>query len=354
MRVFAAPHRYVQGPGVLDLLPGIVSEHGRPLVVMDPFVRELLGPRMAALLPGAEIRLLAGEITAAAADWLAKGAEGTAVVVGVGGGKSLDAAKAVALRLSVPVVTVPSVASNDSPTSGAIAMYDDEHRLVGLDHLPRNPDVVLVDTTLVAAAPTTFLRAGIGDAVAKRFEAAGCAAGTGLTPLGTRPLLTGGAVADACYATLRRSAVAALAACERGEVDQELEDVVEAVVLMSGLGFENGGLSLAHSLTRGLMVSRGAGEAMHGFHVAWGLLVQLVVEGRSPDEVDDVRAFLRSTGLPTSLAELGMPDPTREELRTIASRTMTAPHLSNLSVGLTEESLCEAFEALEAIEPLNR
>lgn len=356
-RTFAGPLRYVQGPGALRALGTLLAPYGqRPLVVTDAYVRELLGDRLAAILATSglspQFRELTGEITAAAADELAASAPGSdaGVVVGVGGGKSLDAAKAVALRLGLPVVTVPSVASNDSPTSGAIAMYDDEHRLVSVDKLPANPHVVVVDTELVAAAPVAFLRAGLGDAVAKKFEAAACRAGSGLTTLGTRPLLIGSAIADACYDVLREHGSAGLAACERNEVDESLEALVEAVVLLSGLGFENGGLSLAHSLTRGLMQARGARTAMHGQQVAWATLVQLVAQQASAEEVAELRLFLLDVGLATALPALGMDSPTDEELRAIARTTMTAPHLANLAVPVTEDLIVEAILAVEALD----
>jgi glycerol dehydrogenase len=354
--MFAGPLRYVQGPGVLDLLGALLAPYGdRPLVVTDAYVRGLLGDRLTAILARSGVspvfRELPGDITAGAADEIAASAReiGAGVVVGVGGGKSLDAAKAVSLRLGLPVVTVPSVASNDSPTSAAIAMYDDDHRLVSVDRLPANPHAVVVDTELVAAAPVAFLRAGIGDAVAKKFEAAACRAGSGVTALGTRPLRIGSAIADACYDVLREHAAAGLAACERKQVDESLEAVVEAVVLLSGLGFENGGLSLAHSLTRGLMQARGAREAMHGEHVAWATLVQRVVEQAPAEEVSDLRSFLLEIGLPTELGNLGMPSATAEEIRAIARITMTAPHLANLAVPLTEDLLVDAVVAVEGL-----
>ncbi|GCD90007.1 glycerol dehydrogenase [Nocardioides sp. LS1] len=352
VRAFAGPLRYVQGPDALDLLPPVLAPYGpRPLLVTDTYVQSLLGARLSSLLADLSpaFLLLRGEITAGAADALAAAGRpvGAGVVVGVGGGKALDAAKAVSLRLGLPVVTVPTVASNDSPTSGAVAMYDDDHRLAAVDRLPANPHAVVVDTALVAAAPVRFLRSGVGDAVAKTFEAAGCRAGSGVTALGTRPLLVGSALADACYAVLREHAVAGLAACERGEVDDSLEALVEAVVLLSGLGFENGGLSLAHSLTRGLMRARGASTAMHGEHVAWATLVQLRVTGASADEIDDLRAFLVACGLPVTLAGLGMPDSTAEEVRAIAAVTMTAPHLANLAVPVDEDLLVDAILAIE-------
>ena len=354
--MFAGPLRYVQGPGALDLLGEVLAPYGdQPLIVTDAYVHGLLGDRLTVILARSGMspvfRELAGEITAGAADEITASVReiGPRVVVGVGGGKSLDAAKAVSLRLELPVVTVPSVASNDSPTSAAIAMYDDDHRLVSVDRLPANPHAVVVDTDLVAAAPVAFLRAGIGDAVAKKFEAAACRAGSGVTALGTRPLQIGSAIADACYDVLREHAAAGLAACERNRVDESLEAVVEAVLLLSGLGFENGGLSLAHSLTRGLMQARGARDAMHGQQVAWATLVQRMVEQAPANEVSDLRSFLIEVGLPTELDGLGMPSPTVEEIRDIARITMTAPHLANLSVPLTADLLVDAVLAVERL-----
>lgn len=354
--MFAGPLSYLQGAGALGALGDVVAPHGpRPVVITDPFVHSLLGDRLVDILGAAglrpEVRILPGEITATAVTELTRTVAdvGAGVVVGVGGGKALDAGKAVSLRLGVPVVTVPTVASNDSPTSRAIAMYDDDHRMVAVDQLPANPYAVVVDTALVAAAPVRFLRAGVGDAVSKAFEASGCAAGTGVTTLGTRPLLVGTALAQACYATLRTHAVPGIAACERHEPTDDLEALVEAVVLLSGLGFENGGLSLAHSLTRGLMMGRGARYALHGEHVAWATLVQCMAERSPAAEVSELRDFLRAVGLPVSLRELGMEDPRPEEIRDIALIALTAPHVANLARTVTEDALVAAITDVEHV-----
>ncbi len=126
----------------------------------------------------------------------------------------------------------------------------------------------------------------------------------------------------------------------------DLEALVEAVVLLSGIGFENGGLSLAHSLTRGLMRARGARDALHGQHVAWATLVQRrrarPARGRRPARVP------RAVGLPASLRDLGMPDPTPAEIRGIATVTMTAPHLANLASPVTESDLVAAILEVES------
>ncbi len=356
-RTFGSPGRYVQGPGALHHLGALAEQFdGSPIVVTDSAVMDVLGTRLMNLAWASAPRLLmiTGDITYAAIDRLADECQDVspAVVIGFGGGKALDSAKALSVRLNVPVITVPTIASNDSPTSSAIAMYDDNHHLVSVDMMAANPHTVLVDTELISQAPPHFLRSGIGDAVAKVFEAEGCAQGTGLTPLGTRPLRIALAIGMSCYETLRADAQTALADCAEGRLSDPVERVVEAVVLMSGLAFENGGLSLAHSLTRGLMRVKGAKDLPHGYHVAWGALVQIQAEGRGDDEVLDLAKFLTSVGLPVCSGDLGLVSPWPEQHSTIARYTMTAPHLANLSVEVDETRIVAAIERVDALVAL--
>ncbi|MDB5659693.1 MAG: alcohol dehydrogenase [Cypionkella sp.] len=354
--LFGAPHRYYQGPGAFDLLGQVAAPFGpNPLIVADAFVLQMLGDRLAAVCAASGLtpilRPFEGEITYPAIEALIASLSGVVpgIAVGIGGGKSLDAAKAVALKLRLPVVTVPTIASNDSPTSAAIAMYDEHHTMIAVDRLHRSPEAVLVDTALIAKAPLRFLLAGIGDAISKKFEADGCRDGTGVTPFGTRPTLTAIAIADACYATLRRHGSAGVVAAARGEVTPDLEAVIEATLLMSGLGFENGGLSLAHSLTRGLVKVRGTRDAIHGDQIAWALLVQLAAEGRADVFIRELVQFYREIGLPTCLAQLGLHDATPAEVEEIARWTMTAPHLANLAVPIDAALIVAAIRRAEEL-----
>lgn len=353
VRIFAACPYYVQGPDAVEHLVETVRRHGdRAAIVIDEYVRTILSDKILAGFGNADAVIsFSGEITAAAVDRLAEQAR-TAdcnVAVAVGGGKALDAGKGVAKRLGVSAITVPTLASTDSPASQGIAIYDDDHRLVTVEQLDTHPAAVVVDTSILAAAPRRYLLAGIGDALAKKFEGEATLASNGRNKYGTKALQAGLIAAQGCYDVLRRHGVRAVQAAGTGVPTDDFEAVVEACFLLSALGFENTGISLAHSLTRGLVKARGVKDAPHGYQIGYGLLVQLAIEGRDRAELTDVRGFLVDVGLPTTLEELGMPEPTADEIQQIAALTMTSPHIHNVARPVTPESFIAAIRLVEGL-----
>jgi len=350
-RIFASTPLYVQGPGALAEVGMIAARIGKsPVIVIDVQVRSLVGEELErGFAHPVTIIPFAGELTDDAAAALAARSAGCDLVVAVGGGKAVDAGKATALRLAAPVITVPTIASTDGPASRGVAMYDAAHRLVRVDQMSNNPAAVVVDSRVIVQAPARFLRAGIGDAIAKTFEAEACWASRGLTKHGTRPTHAGRAIAYAGYRLLREHAKAAIADAERHEITEALEATIEACVLLSALGFENGGLSIAHSITRGLMTLRGAKDRLHGEHVAYGALVHLAAEERCDAEIEDLAAFLAAVGLPDSLAALGVERPTQADIAGIAAATMTSPHVSALPRRIDAGGVAAAVCRVEAL-----
>nr|WP_064569822.1 glycerol dehydrogenase [Gordonia sp. LAM0048] len=353
-RRFAAPQQYLQGPGVLDDVGGVVAEiGGAPIVVIDVDISELFGARIEASLAAAELRAqvipVTGPVTRGViADTLTRVSAGQGdVVVGIGGGKAIDIAKGVAEAVGRPMVSVPTVASNDGPTASVFALYDEFGRLSELGRLPANPAAVVVDTEVIAKAPIRFLVSGIGDALAKKYEAHSCARGRGVTTQGTRPLIIGEVVADGCSRILLRDSEAAVRDALAHQVTPDLEAVVEAVILLSGIGYENGGLSIAHCMTRGLQVGRGSSAHLHGYHVAYGLLVHLALEDDPEVDRDEIRSFLRALGLPTSLADLDMGEPSNAEIEALAVAAASAPHVANTWVDASVPSIIAAIEQVE-------
>ncbi|HWV12833.1 MAG TPA: iron-containing alcohol dehydrogenase, partial [Sphingobium sp.] len=178
LKIFGAPSRYIQGSGALETLGQYAALFGRrAALVIDSYVHGVLGPRIEAVCAGHGVTLVPliveGDLTPEVIDGLRAQAApaGIDMVIAVGGGKSLDAGKAVAKSSHCHLITVPTVASNDAPTSKNYVLYDAHHNLLAVEHMLFNPTIVLVDTAIIATAPVHFFRAGLGDAISKKFEA---------------------------------------------------------------------------------------------------------------------------------------------------------------------------------------
>lgn len=352
MIVFGSPARYVQGPGVLRLLGEELARIGkRATLVIDPLIHDSHGPVIAESCARAGVMLrqvrFSGECTPAEIDRLLAEAGDTGIVAAAGGGKCLDAGKALANRIGAAVVTIPTIASTDAPTSHNYVMYDADHRMLGVERLPRNPQLVVVDTEIIAQAPKRLFVAGIGDAIGKVYEAEACANAQGINMFGARSSLGALHLGRACHAVVLADAEAALAAIDRKVPDAALERVVEATVLMSGLAFESGGLSISHSMTRGLTAVPAYTAALHGFQVAYANLVQIRMENRPEAEIRALAEFHARIGLPRSLTELGAP-PDDAAFDTIAAGTMTAPHIGHFPRRVGAADIREAMRWIEA------
>src|SRR5262249_34942931 len=99
------------------------------------------------------------------------------VILGAGGGKGLDTARAAAADLDVPGGACPTVASSDAPCSALSVLYTEEGVFHQYRFYRKNPELVLVDTQVIAQGPPRLLVAGMGDALATWFEARTCGAG---------------------------------------------------------------------------------------------------------------------------------------------------------------------------------
>ncbi|MDB5612735.1 MAG: Iron-containing alcohol dehydrogenase [Devosia sp.] len=355
MIVFGAPRRYVQGPGVLSIIGGELANIGNSAILLaDERVLGIVGPTVVDSCAAAGIKLTTlkflGEITYAEIDRLVAevGSSGHDIVVAAGGGKTIDTGKLVSRALGARFVSVPTVASNDSPTSHIAVVYDAQHKLVAVEQNKANPDLVLVDTAIIAKAPLTLLSAGVGDALVKRFEVEQCINANGKNVFGAASPLSALALARACYDTVREHTVPAYAAISRGEIDHHLEALIEASVLMSGLAFESGGLSVSHGMTRGLSVIPSIAHALHGHQVAYGLLVQLVLENRDDAFMTDMRAFYREAQLPLKLADLGHDGRSNSDIDTIAQVSAEAAHMKKFFRPISGQDIARAITQIEA------
>jgi len=228
------------------------------------------------------------------------------LVVGVGGGVAMDVATAVAYRTDALLAVVPTVASTDAPTSTVAVVFDEDGTFAEVLHRDRNPELVLVDTSVVAAAPARFLAYGMGDAMATHFEARAVAVARGQTDAGGRSAFAAVDIAERAYRRVANYGADALAAVERDAVTPAVERIVEANTLLSGLGFESGGTAGAHAVQVGL-TDVGVREP-HGLLVAFGVLAELLVQDADPATLDAALDVVFEVGLDATLEELGAGD----------------------------------------------
>ena len=355
-RVFIAPARYIQGRGVLRSV-------GRYLTLLKPKRAALLmsarglrgdGATLLASLRDAGIaavpRTFGGEcsLQEIEAQVAALSVERVDCLVAAGGGKCIDAGKAIAFRLGVPVAIVPTLASNDAPCSALSVLYSPEGVSTGAEFYPDSPALVVVDTDVVAAAPERYLVAGMGDAMATWYEARVCLENpAAVTTVGARPTIASCAIGEVCAQTLFREGRAAAAAVVAGVVNDALETVVEANTLLSGLGFESGGLAAAHGVAQSwTAIPKVHAGYLHGEMVAMGTLAQLMMESR-PDEARRVAEFFAAVGLPIHLGQLGIGRSEQDAaLDVVAEATLGFPFIGNMpqpvSAALVRSSVQEA------------
>lgn len=226
-------------------------------------------------------------------------------MIGLGGGKALDTAKSVSARLHLPLVLVPTVAASDAPTSQVAVIYDEKHVKTGAIRMNPTVVLVLVDTGIIARAPVRFLIAGMGDAISTKFEAEACWASSAVNAFGGMPFNATLYLGHLAYDTIRNYGEAAITSVKKNEVSLALENVIEANILLSGLGWESGGVAAAHAVHAGFTLLEEMHQSLHGEKVAYGVLVQLVLERREKDFILDLVSFYKRVGLPTRLADLG-------------------------------------------------
>jgi glycerol dehydrogenase len=325
IRTTLFPGRYVQGVGAMARLGQELNRFGpKALIVCDPYILDNVFPSFEGAIAGAvevQVERFGGEcsdeeiarLSAAAREY------GADSITGVGGGKTLDTAKAVGYEVKIPAASVPTAASTDAPTSALSVIYSPQGVFERYLFLPMNPALVLVDTQVVASAPIRFLVSGMGDALATWFEAYSCRQAFSGNMTGDLGSYTAYELARLCYETLLEYGAMAKQAAENGAITPAVERVVEANTLLSGLGFESGGLAAAHAIHNGFTVLPDTHSAMHGEKVAIGTQAGLFLTDQPLELIDEVYDFCEEVGLPTTLEEIGLPaEVVDDDLRKIA------------------------------------
>ena len=355
-RAFGSPLRYVQGQGEFGRLPLYTAPYGNACVIIDGFLYQDLNARLEKAYAESDAKFVSisfnGECCEEEVERIGKIARenGAAVIVGAGGGKTMDTAKICADEMGLPVIIAPSSASTDAPVSEIAVVYKPDGEYIGSRKMKKNADLVLVDTEIIVKAPRRLFVAGMGDALATWLEAQACECSDSPNYIGSgmRRCKAGMAIAKASWDILFEDGEKALMALDSGVVTEAFENVVEANTLLSGLGFLNTGLATAHGIHSGLTVLPETHKYLHGEKVAFGIVCQMVIENTPAETVDKVMRFMVSIGLPVTLADLGV-EATHEKVMAIAEKTANGPLIHQEPFAVTTERVYGAIIAADAL-----
>ncbi len=355
-KIITAPGSYIQGNGELSKLAehySLIGKNGAYMIV-DKFIYDTYEADIKKSFEeqniAYELAVFGGECSRTEIESHQKKLGSFDVVIGIGGGKTLDTSKAVAYYEHLPVMIVPTAASSDAPCSRLSVVYTEAGEFEAYLPLTANPDMVIMDTDVIAKAPARFLAAGIGDALATYYEASACNASNAVTMAGGHVTKAAMALAALCKETLLEDGYKAIVAVQNNVCTQAVENVIEANTYLSGIGFESGGLSGAHAIHNGLTVLDECHHMLHGEKVAFGTISQLVLENRPLVEIKEIITFCKLIGLPTTFKDLGIDQVSDEKLLEAATASCAETDtMGNMPFDVTPVQVLSAMKVADKL-----
>ena len=320
-RCFQAPSRYMQGPGLIKRLPKFAANFGpTALLIIDPFFYDEFSVSVPKMFEEAGMKAYTVKFPGYAGhkeldelvEFVKTLPEIPDTFIGMGGGQAMDINKAVAATYRKNWISFATALTTDAPTFTHTVINNPGAQNELMFHY-KNPDYVVVDTEITIQSPAWMLVSGIGDALATYFESQASYANNNVCNAGLedyRPTLLGLASAKLCCDILLKDGVAAMRAAKQHLRTPAYENVVEAATLLSGVGTENTGVSIAHGLQAGFAAL--PKHFPHGVGVGYCVLVQLIVENN--ERFEEIFEFNKAVGLPVCTADLEIPADKRDEI----------------------------------------
>ncbi|MBD1382859.1 iron-containing alcohol dehydrogenase family protein [Bacillus sp. IB182487] len=355
--VHGAPSEYICQEGILNELEAKLVERGFQKVLIVHGHKSWLAAK--SFLPSftsleCEEHTYRGECSLSQIETLAELVVNGSFdgIIGIGGGKVLDLVKAACHLTKKPSVLIPTLASNCAPWTPISVIYDELGGFIRYDVYPVSASLVLIEPKILLDAPINMLIAGIGDTLAKWYEADVQMAGIENKSV---PLQVSHYTARMCKDVLLQHSERAINAARAGVLNEDFMKVSEAIIMLGGMvggfGDHYGRIAAAHSIHNGLTVLKETHQALHGEKVAYGILVQLMLEGKQ-GEVEQLLPFYHELGLPVSLRHLGIKVINDEVIAFIAEKS-AIPEESIHVMPIGDVTAVRVSEAIAKLEKMN-
>lgn len=341
------PGQYIKGENVLGMLDGLLKGFSHPVMISGEASYEVYCRYTKAW----EGEHLFYDRTASDEDAkrLAKKAKGADLIIGVGGGKVLDTTKLVAELLDVEYILIPTLAGTCAAYTPVAAVYDPEHHFRRVHYFERAPLATIVDDTLLLDEPEEYFMSGMADTLAKWYESKAIV--ERLEGEKDACVELGLAAARMTRDILLNDGEEAIGSLKEKKNSPAFSRTVDAIIGIAGCvgGFagEAGRMAGAHAIHNGLAVAGECEKVLHGIKVGYGILVQLVSEGKL-EEVKELLPFYKKNGFAYNLATLGVSKNFSETKKIMAEFAASKEESFLLAVpGITGADILDAIQTLE-------
>lgn len=271
---------------------------------------------------------------------------GADMIFGMGGGKALDTAKGTAEKAGLPVFTFPTIAATCAATTALSVVYKEDGNFDSFYFYDKPARHSFIDTEIIACAPERYLRAGMGDTLGKYFECHFAARGDELH----HSSALGREISNMCYLPLLTYGEEAMKECRENCAGIALQQAVLANIVSTGLVsllvLDEYNCAIAHSVYYGLVLLPGFEEEnLHGDVVAYGVLVQLMVDGEE-EQAKEMKMFLKKLGIRTTLDEMGAPLD-KKALKDVLAEIVNGPDMEHIPYEVTEDMIYDALVKVE-------
>ncbi|MFC4801365.1 iron-containing alcohol dehydrogenase family protein [Neobacillus sp. GCM10023253] len=357
MKVIVGPGQYVRNPGILADAGLYIRNFGTTAILIGGNIsRQLIEEPLRRSIEEQGIKLkqslwYGGESSQSNIDRLIEQLkpETFDVLIATGGGKALDTVKAVAYQLEKPLVAIPTIAATCAAATPISIIYSDEGEFLEISRKAKAPEIVIVDSNVILEAPVRYLVAGIGDTLAKWFETK-CSIKKAVPNAINQTAI---AIAGQLYQTLLKTGKAAVQSIQEQTLTKELEDIIDAVILVSGSVSGYGGddcrTAAAHAIYSGLTIFPEIHDTYHGEIVAFGILAQLCMEGFETGEVRSLIEYYQEVDLPYTLQQMGIKELTAEQWKQLGEITVTIEDMENMPFAVTPEMVVTSVQKADEI-----